>query len=69
MFQRDIFQRLFTFQSFIDNSILDITNDKLFTTELFSSHSIIFTVYYSRGAFSALTLLVGWQEGHPACKI
>jgi len=19
-------------------------------------------------AFSALTLLVGWQEGHPACK-
>jgi len=20
------------------------------------------------GAFSALTLLVGWQEGHPACK-
>ena len=20
-------------------------------------------------AFSALTLLVGWQEGHPACKI
>ena len=22
-----------------------------------------------RSAFSALTLLVGWQEGHPACKI
>jgi len=21
-----------------------------------------------RRAFSALTLLVGWQEGHPACK-
>jgi len=21
-----------------------------------------------RFAFSALTLLVGWQEGHPACK-
>jgi len=20
------------------------------------------------GAFSALTLLVGWKEGHPACK-
>jgi len=20
------------------------------------------------GAFGALTLLVGWQEGHPACK-
>jgi len=23
---------------------------------------------YSACAFSALTLLVGWQEGHPACK-
>ena len=22
----------------------------------------------SDNAFSALTLLVGWQEGHPACK-
>jgi len=22
----------------------------------------------SSNAFSALTLLVGWQEGHPACK-
>ena len=22
----------------------------------------------ARDAFSALTLLVGWQEGHPACK-
>jgi len=24
--------------------------------------------YYYRFAFSALTLLVGRQEGHPACK-
>ena len=24
--------------------------------------------YYCTCAFSALTLLVGWQEGHPACK-
>ena len=23
---------------------------------------------YLSSAFSALTLLVGWQEGHPACK-
>jgi len=23
---------------------------------------------YTVFAFSALTLLVGWQEGHPACK-
>ena len=25
-------------------------------------------VYVVDCAFSALTLLVGWQEGHPACK-
>jgi len=24
--------------------------------------------FYSLLSFSALTLLVGWQEGHPACK-
>ena len=23
---------------------------------------------FSASAFSTLTLLVGWQEGHPACK-
>ena len=27
-----------------------------------------FRVYIRVRAFSALTLLVGWQEGHPACK-
>ena len=29
-----------------------------------------FTTVFCSGffAFSALTLLVGWQEGHPACK-
>jgi len=27
-----------------------------------------FIYYFLRVAFSALTLLVGWQEGHPACK-
>jgi len=37
-------------------------------------HSLMVTesgskiIYYSLLAFSALTLLVGWQEGHPACK-
>jgi len=24
--------------------------------------------FFFHSAFSALTLLVGWQEGHPACK-
>jgi len=29
----------------------------------------LFCLAYAAGsAFSALTLLVGWQEGHPACK-
>ena len=32
------------------------------------THKIKQTAYFSFAAFSALTLLVGWQEGHPACK-
>ena len=36
---------------------------------VFYSLLLCFYCYYSRaGAFSALTLLVGRQEGHPACK-
>jgi len=34
-------------------------------------HPSEFVIYQSSRmlhAFSALTLLVGWQEGHPACK-
>ena len=30
--------------------------------------AVAYTQRYSAGAFSALTLLVGRQEGHPACK-
>jgi len=29
---------------------------------------IVILVYVYVNAFSALTLFVGWQEGHPACK-
>jgi len=29
---------------------------------------IYFLITDHFSAFSALTLLVGWQEGHPACK-
>jgi len=29
---------------------------------------IIILMLAGKGAFSALMLLVGWQEGHPACK-
>ena len=32
------------------------------------SNIIISSIYYIDSAFSALMLLVGWQEGHPACK-
>jgi len=38
---------------------------------LVACHCTIFIVNVSLSlgcAFSALTLLVGWQEGHPACK-
>jgi len=31
-------------------------------------HGIQRFTAFSATAFSALTLLVGWQEGHPACK-
>jgi len=31
-------------------------------------HSLSSSLYWLQYAFSALTLLVGWQEGHPACK-
>ena len=36
-------------------------------TECISSSFFFFLPYLSN-AFSALTLLVGWQEGHPSCK-
>jgi len=29
---------------------------------------VIIVQYYHYCAFTALTLLVGWQEGHPDCK-
>ena len=31
-------------------------------------HADLFWPWWGSFAFSALTLLVGWQEGHPACK-
>ena len=33
-----------------------------------TSFHIKFYLHRCRGAFSALTLLVWWEEGHPACK-
>ena len=42
---------------------------KFVITEDVNYRIIIYVTYYSqKNAFSALTLLVGRQEGHPACK-
>jgi len=47
------------------NSALELWSSKYNT-----SNYVVLYVYIvcSLFAFSALTLLVGWQEGHPACK-
>ena len=42
---------------------LEIYTDKTRSEQTFSPHCTCYTC-----AFSALTLLVGWQEGHPVCK-
>jgi len=35
---------------------------------MITDHSRICSFILVKDAFSALTLLVGWQEGHLACK-
>jgi len=40
----------------------------LFVLFISPEHIYIYTTVYMKFAFSALTLLVGRQEGHPACK-
>ena len=49
----------------IISSSVDVISRLIFLFPVFVCFSVVvpFTV-----AFSALTLLVGWQEGHPACK-
>ena len=42
----------------------DVLNNKAVTDNRSISTSSAFSAF----AFSALTLLVGWQEGHPGCK-
>ena len=38
-------------------------------SSLYEGNRILWnTINNEHFAFSALTLLVGWQEGHPACK-
>jgi len=45
-----------------------LLTEKLTTCKTAFSYIYICTSYGIFMAFSALTLLVGWQEGHPACK-
>ena len=42
--------------------------DMLYLCLLYVEIHFYCIVFVSFSAFSALTLLVGWQEGHPACK-
>ena len=46
-----------------DQCIID--DYEAMTTSLIS---VLFILFHCLFAFNALTLLVGWQEGHPACK-
>jgi len=55
--------------SFITSAILfQRLNGIVFVPGTTSGLSIFSLFSYISGAFSALTLLVGRQEGHPACK-
>jgi len=46
-------------------SWLDVYSDRSATDSCLIFKMLPLWLY---SAFSALTLLVGWQEGHPACK-
>jgi len=45
----------------------DVTVPQICSDDLWRYINLFVCVYVCC-AFSALTLLVGWQEGHPACK-
>ena len=49
-------------------NIILISYSKKDTCLLVSDLLIKISEYGQNCAFSALTLLVGWQQGHPACK-
>ena len=45
-----------------------LTNKPHLCTRCMQCNPIMPQCLFHQDAFSALTLLVGWQEGHPACK-
>ena len=40
----------------------------MFISKIAAKMDTFMTLFLTYFAFSALILLVGWQEGHPACK-
>ena len=40
----------------------------IISNAVFARQAIFSTLYIGKSAFSALMLLIGRQEGHPACK-
>jgi len=46
----------------------DVGNEKFHPGNFFVKRQDVMISVLLCCAFSALTLLVGWQEGHPACK-
>ena len=47
---------------------LNYTKKSLGNVFLLRLQTFFFNFCHAFVAFNALTLLVGWQEGHPACK-
>jgi len=47
---------------------LSFASFMIFILKKYNSEINIFTYYCFNFSFNALMLLVGWQEGHPACK-
>jgi len=48
--------------------VISCMHDFLFSPAFRGCQNPTNGLFVCRPAFSALTLLVGWQEGHPACK-
>jgi len=50
------------------SSVVFVTFNEMQLISIFKIFSYVVVRYVVRYAFSALTVLVGQQEGHPACK-
>ena len=50
------------------STIMQVSNNNNKCIHCYYYTHIVIIIFYLFSSFSALTLLVGWQEGHPACK-